>query len=55
MRALEDAQLNDYGWVDRQRGIAAIPIKRAMELVVQRRLILGSGDKQTERADKEQK
>jgi hypothetical protein len=38
MRAAEDAQLENYGWVDRQGGIAAIPIDRAMELVAERGL-----------------
>lgn len=26
--------LNSYGWVDQQRGIVRVPIRRAMELVV---------------------
>ena len=38
IRALEETQLRSYGWVDRQAGIAAIPIKRAMELLAQRGL-----------------
>jgi hypothetical protein len=33
MRAAEEAQLNSYRWVDRDAGIAAIPIKRAMEIL----------------------
>jgi hypothetical protein len=33
MRAAEEAQLHSYGWVDRDAGIAAIPIKRAMEIL----------------------
>lgn len=28
--------LNEYEWVDRERGIIAIPIERAMDLVVRR-------------------
>jgi hypothetical protein len=36
LRASEEAQLQSYGWVDRQAGIAAIPIKRAMELLADR-------------------
>jgi hypothetical protein len=28
-------RLNDYRWVDQQAGVAAIPIERAMELVVE--------------------
>jgi hypothetical protein len=38
MRANEEAQLHSYGWVDRQAGIAAIPIERAMELLLHRGL-----------------
>jgi hypothetical protein len=38
MHAAEEAQLKNYGWVDRQSGIAAIPIERAMEIVVERGL-----------------
>lgn len=34
-RALEDATLNTYGWVDRQNQIVRIPIDRAMELLAQ--------------------
>ena len=30
--------LNTYGWIDRQNGIVRLPIDRAMELVLQRRL-----------------
>ena len=36
MRAAEEAQLHSYRWVDREAGIAAIPIKRAMELLASR-------------------
>lgn len=38
MRAAEEAQLHTYGWIDRQAGIAAIPIERAMELLARRGL-----------------
>ena len=38
MRAAEDAQLNDYGWVNRQTGIVRIPINRAIELLAERGL-----------------
>jgi hypothetical protein len=38
MRAAEEAQLHSYRWVDREAGIAAIPIKRAMELLAERGL-----------------
>jgi hypothetical protein len=37
LRAREAAQLNGYGWVDRQAGVVHIPIERAMELLVARR------------------
>lgn len=37
LRAREAAQLNGYGWVDRQAGVVHIPIDRAMELLVARR------------------
>lgn len=54
MRALEDAQLRGYGWVDKQAGIAAIPIERAMELIARRGLKVQGGDKQA-RTDKERR
>jgi hypothetical protein len=38
MRAAEEGQLHSYRWVDKQAGIAAIPIKRAMELLADRGL-----------------
>jgi hypothetical protein len=34
LRAAQQAQLGSYGWVDQSKGIAAVPIDRAMELVV---------------------
>jgi len=37
-RAEEDAKLNSYGWVDREREVIRIPIQRAMELIAQRGL-----------------
>jgi hypothetical protein len=36
MRASEDWNLNHYSWVDKSKGIVAIPIDRAMELIAQR-------------------
>ena len=33
LRAREDAQLNSYGWVDRNAGVVRIPIDRAIELL----------------------
>jgi hypothetical protein len=38
LRAAEDAELNSYGWVDRNAGIARIPIDRAMQMLVERGL-----------------
>lgn len=35
MRKAEDARMNEYAWVDPDRGIVRIPIARAMELVLQ--------------------
>jgi hypothetical protein len=35
-RAQENAELNSYGWIDRQAGTVRIPIARAMELLSQR-------------------
>jgi hypothetical protein len=34
LRREEDRQLNEYGWVDRERGIVRIPIRQAMEAVI---------------------
>jgi hypothetical protein len=34
----QENQLNSYGWVDEQAGVAHIPIERAMELIVERKL-----------------
>ena len=33
-RAREEAELNNYGWVNRTAGIVSIPIERAMDLVL---------------------
>lgn len=38
LRAVEEALLNSYGWVDESAGVVRIPIDRAMELVIQRGL-----------------
>ncbi len=34
----QEDQLNSYGWVDQQAGVAHIPIERAMDLVAERGL-----------------
>ena len=36
MRTEAEAILNSYGWVDRQAGIARIPIEQAMKLLAER-------------------
>jgi hypothetical protein len=38
IRANEEKELNEYGWVDQAHGVVRIPIDRAMNLVVQRGL-----------------
>jgi hypothetical protein len=38
MRAAEDSILNNYAWVDREKGIVRIPINRAIDIVAQRGL-----------------
>lgn len=38
VRMKEEEQLNSYGWVDQNAGVAHIPIDRAMQLVVQQGL-----------------
>ncbi len=46
----QENQLNSYGWVDEKAGVAHIPIDRAMELIVERKLPVyqpGSADANT--------
>ena len=38
LRAAEQADLNSYGWVDRNAGIVRVPIDRAMQMLLQRGL-----------------
>jgi hypothetical protein len=38
LREQEDRILNSYGWVDQSAGVVRIPVRRAMELTVQRGL-----------------
>jgi hypothetical protein len=38
MRASEDSILNSYAWVDREKGVVRIPIKRAIDILAQRGL-----------------
>jgi hypothetical protein len=51
----QENQLNSYGWVDENAGVAHIPIERAMELTVQRGLPVcpqGCADANTAAASK---
>lgn len=43
LRAHEDAVLETYGWVDKQKGIVRIPIDRAMDLLSERGLPARAG------------
>jgi len=44
----QEDQLNSYGWVDQQAGLAHIPIERAMDLIAQRGLpVLPQGAEQS--------
>src|SRR5687767_11095198 len=43
LRQSEAARLGTYGWVDKEGGIARIPIDRAMELTLQRGLPVRAG------------
>jgi hypothetical protein len=38
LRAAEDATLHSYAWVDRESGVARIPIERAIDLLAERGL-----------------
>ena len=38
MRAAEDAVLNGYGWIDKEAGIARIPIEQAIETLAKKGL-----------------
>lgn len=42
LRARQLEQLSSYRWVDAKEGVVAIPIDRAMELVVERRRTPGT-------------
>ncbi|MDB6021410.1 MAG: hypothetical protein JWQ04_1267 [Pedosphaera sp.] len=42
-RAQQEAELNSYGWIDRNAGVARIPIGRAMELISERGLPTRTG------------
>jgi hypothetical protein len=36
LREAEERTLTTYGWVDRERGLARVPVERAIELVLER-------------------
>lgn len=38
LRAVQEARLNSYGWVDETTGLAHIPIDRAMDLLLEKGL-----------------
>jgi hypothetical protein len=38
VRAAEDQVLNNYGWMDQGKGVVRIPVRRAMDLLVERGL-----------------
>jgi hypothetical protein len=38
LRREEEARLNSYGWVDREKGLAHIPIDRAIEILAEKGL-----------------
>ncbi len=38
LRAREDELLNGYGWIDKNAGVAHIPIEEAMKIIAQRGL-----------------
>ncbi|MER3473335.1 MAG: hypothetical protein C4335_04740 [Armatimonadota bacterium] len=37
-RQVEEQKVSSYGWVDKQAGIAKVPVQRAMEIVAERGL-----------------
>lgn len=49
LREIEDGLLNSYSWVDKERGIARIPISRAMEIVAAKKLNVGFENTETTR------
>jgi hypothetical protein len=43
LRAWEDVNLSTYGWVDRGRGIARIPVDRAMDILLEKKAFPARG------------
>ena len=48
LREIEDALLHSYAWVDEERGIARIPIRRAMEIVAAKKLNVSFASTETQ-------
>ena len=46
-RKQEDAILNTYGWVNPEKGIVRVPVKRAIELILKNGLSKGAPDQGT--------
>jgi hypothetical protein len=44
LRSEERAALSEYRWIDRERGVARIPIERAMEIVAESGLPTSIGE-----------
>jgi hypothetical protein len=45
LRTQEETQLNSYAWIDRAKGVARIPVQRAMQLLLERGLPeVGAGE-----------
>lgn len=43
LRERENEELTNYGWIDKQGGVARIPIADAMQLIVQKNLLPSRG------------
>jgi len=46
IRREEQEQLTSYGWVDRQNGVARIPVQRAMEILTAKGLPTRAGSQE---------
>ena len=46
-RAQEDAELAEYAWIDRSRGVIRLPIERAMALLLRRGLPMRAASART--------
>ena len=45
LRTQENAVLHSYGWVDKEKGVARIPIDRAMDWVIEKGFTIGEEPK----------